>query len=84
MVTAGGKPTETLEGGRVSMTMNPLAQEIRGECPMCAADIIAAEGLEESEILTCPECQSKLVVDGRQGQSLFFSEAPAIEEDWGE
>jgi lysine biosynthesis protein LysW len=66
------------------MSMNQLAMEVRGECPVCAAGIIAAEGVEESEILTCPECQSKLVVDSRQGQSLILSEAPIIEEDWGE
>jgi lysine biosynthesis protein LysW len=66
------------------MSMNQLVTEVRGSCPICSAAIIAAEGLEETEILTCPECQSKLVVDSRQGQSLILGEAPLIEEDWGE
>lgn len=67
----------------MSLTVNLIAQDVRGECPMCAAEILVAEGTEESEILTCPECQSKLVVDRLQAQSLVLSEAPVIEEDWG-
>jgi lysine biosynthesis protein LysW len=66
------------------MSMNQLIAEVQGSCPVCSAAITAAQGLEETEILTCPECQSKLVVDGRQGQNLVLGEAPLIEEDWGE
>ena len=56
----------------------------RGDCPMCAALITPSAGVEETEILRCPECQSMLVVDEIKGYRLSLSEAPRIEEDWGE
>lgn len=56
----------------------------RGECPVCAALIIPNSGIEETEILSCPECRSMLVVDGIEGNRLKLAEAPRIEEDWGE
>jgi hypothetical protein len=66
------------------MSMERLALISRGDCPVCAALISPPGGLEESEILACPECQSMLVVEGCEGGRLIFGEAPRIEEDWGE
>jgi len=66
------------------MSTEHLAFALRGECPICAASIAPVHGVEETEILTCPDCQSPLVVDGFEGQRLRLSEAPRIEEDWGE
>jgi hypothetical protein len=66
------------------MSMERLALSSRGDCPVCAALISPVGGLEESEILACPECQSMLVVEGCEGGRLVFGEAPRIEEDWGE
>jgi lysine biosynthesis protein LysW len=66
------------------MSTEHLAISLHGECPVCAAGIAPAAGVEETEILTCPDCQSPLVVDGFEGQRIRLSEAPLIEEDWGE
>jgi len=67
-----------------AMSNEQLAVSYRGECPVCAAGITPPGGVEETEILTCPDCQSPLVVDGFEGTRLRLSEAPLIEEDWGE
>jgi len=61
-----------------------LETATRGECPICVALIIPAVGVEETEILACPECRSMLVVDSIAGNRLILAEAPRIEEDWGE
>jgi len=55
-----------------------------GECPVCAVRISFAAPVEESEIITCFECRSALVVECREGSRLILGEAPKIEEDWGE
>lgn len=56
----------------------------QGYCPVCFALIVPGGMVVESEILSCPECRSLLVVDGREGSRLVLAEAPRIEEDWGE
>jgi lysine biosynthesis protein LysW len=66
------------------MSMERMATAIEGECPVCAAFIRPQAGVEETEILSCPVCQSQLVVESRNGGRLRLGEAPAIEEDWGE
>lgn len=65
-------------------TIGTIKTTKRGECPVCAALIIPIAGIEETEILSCPECRSMLVVDGIEGDRLRLAEAPRIEEDWGE
>jgi lysine biosynthesis protein LysW len=57
---------------------------LSGTCPVCEASIPVAAGVEESEILTCLECQTILVVDAVEDQDVILTEAPRIEEDWGE
>ena len=52
------------------------------ECPVCAAEIIMAEGSEVGELLTCPECGSELEVIDTDPARL--AEAPMEEEDWGQ
>jgi lysine biosynthesis protein LysW len=56
----------------------------RGNCPLCAAFILYGRRVEETEILSCPECQTMLVVDRVNGKSLILSKAPEVEEDWEE
>lgn len=56
----------------------------RGACPVCAAVVTPRGPVEDTEILPCPECQTMLVVDRREGSWLVLSEAPQIEEDWGQ
>ena len=66
------------------MSLEIVGTAAAGECPVCAAWLTPAGPVEESEILTCRECRSTLVVDRRIGSTLVLGEAPRIEEDWGE
>lgn len=52
-------------------------------CPTCDAEVVLSEGTEVSEIISCPECQTPLVVEA-VGENPQVGVAPAIEEDWGE
>lgn len=53
-------------------------------CPVCDAPINIAEGTEESEIISCPDCRSRLVVEKIQPSGMVLDQAPEVEEDWGE
>lgn len=54
-----------------------------GSCPICDAPIALPEKTEESEIINCKECQTRLVVE-KLSPKLVLQQAPAIEEDWGQ
>jgi len=43
-----------------------------------------AEDIQVSELLSCPDCQTLLVVDMVEDHTATLREAPAIEEDWGQ
>ena len=53
-------------------------------CPICDAQVSLAQDVEESEIITCPDCHSRLVVEKVKGSKVSLSKAPEVEEDWGE
>lgn len=53
-------------------------------CPVCDAAVSIAANTEVSEILTCAECGSSLVVEDMHDQHVHLALAPAIEEDWGQ
>ncbi|PIZ66145.1 lysine biosynthesis protein LysW [Candidatus Roizmanbacteria bacterium CG_4_9_14_0_2_um_filter_39_13] len=53
-------------------------------CPVCEASVEIPEGTVESEVLTCADCSTQLVVDSISAEGVQVSEAPAVEEDWGE
>jgi alpha-aminoadipate carrier protein LysW len=52
------------------------------ECPECAGEIQLEGGLEEGEILVCPDCGVELEVVSVNPVTLDL--APEVEEDWGE
>ena len=52
------------------------------ECPECAGAIPLADSTEVGEILTCPDCGTRLEVRAVSPPSL--APAPKVEEDWGE
>ena len=56
----------------------------QSECPVCAAPIALAPGVEVAEMLACAECGSKVVVKGIDGGQVVLQAAPKVEEDWGE
>lgn len=55
-----------------------------GICPVCDATIAVPAGTEVSEILSCSDCQTRVVVGAFDGTSVSLSQAPQVEEDWGE
>lgn len=54
------------------------------DCTICDAHMQLSADLCESEVVACPECKSNLVVDKIVGSTVNLSQAPAVEEDWGE
>lgn len=54
------------------------------QCPICDQRLILATDLEESEIITCNDCLSQLVVESINKKKVILNQAPEIEEDWGE
>ena len=52
------------------------------ECPECAGTITLAANAEAGEILSCPDCGTRLEVRSVDPPSL--EKAPQVEEDWGE
>jgi len=52
------------------------------ECPECAASIQIADNAEIGEIITCPDCGTRLELRSLTPPKL--EKAPGVEEDWGE
>lgn len=55
-----------------------------GTCPVCDAVVTLGADTQESEVVSCSECKSRLVVNEVSANSITLSKAPQIEEDWGE
>ncbi len=51
-------------------------------CLECGAELGLDEGVEEGEIVVCPDCGVELEVMGVDPISIQL--APEVEEDWGE
>ena len=52
------------------------------ECPECAAEFTLEAGVEEGEIIVCPECGVDLEVTSVAPVAVEL--APMEQEDWGE
>jgi lysine biosynthesis protein LysW len=57
---------------------------ITGTCPICDANVNLPSDTAESEVVFCPECKTRLVVDEVDEKTASLSKAPDVEEDWGE
>ena len=57
---------------------------ITGTCPVCDAQVTTASDTQESEIISCPDCSSRLVVTQAKNNHIKLEPAPDIEEDWGQ
>lgn len=57
---------------------------LQANCPICDGQINLAKDTEESEIINCPECNNRVVVESLNNNQVILDEAPEIEEDWGE
>ncbi len=56
---------------------------MKGACPICDA-LLEFEGVEEAEVIACSDCGTRLVVEEVRENEVVLSEAPEIDEDWGE
>lgn len=54
------------------------------ECPVCMGEVVIPSGTEVSEIITCQDCSSRLVVTNLTPTGATLEQAPEVEEDWGE
>ncbi|RLG19521.1 lysine biosynthesis protein LysW [Candidatus Micrarchaeota archaeon] len=52
------------------------------ECPECAGSVKLKEGAEQGEIISCPECGSRLEIVSVDPPKV--QPAPKVDEDWGE
>ncbi|MBI3366098.1 lysine biosynthesis protein LysW [Candidatus Roizmanbacteria bacterium] len=57
---------------------------MKSTCPVCDAQVTLQKNTEESEIISCSECHTRLVVASMKGAFATLEEAPKVEEDWGE
>ena len=57
---------------------------LKNNCPVCDSEVTLPAGTEESEIVSCPECHARLVVASIIDNIPTLTEAPKVEEDWGE
>ncbi len=57
---------------------------MKSKCPVCDKGINLPSGIILSEIITCPDCKSKLEVVSVDKTNVELKEAPQVEEDWGQ
>ena len=57
---------------------------IKGTCPICDAEITLNSDTHVSEVVSCSDCKSRLVVEALDNQKATLIKAPDVEEDWGE
>ena len=53
-------------------------------CSICNAEVTLPKNVELTEIVSCHDCHSKLVVEKINKNSVILTKAPDVEEDWGE
>jgi len=61
-----------------------MDRNLKARCPICDAEINLTADIEESEIITCPECNNRIVITKIQENSVVLDKTPEVEEDWGE
>jgi lysine biosynthesis protein LysW len=57
---------------------------LKTNCPICDAPVTLPANSEESEIISCPDCHTRLVIADLKGSAATLQEAPKVEEDWGQ
>ncbi|MBI2337550.1 MAG: lysine biosynthesis protein LysW [Candidatus Levybacteria bacterium] len=59
-------------------------QILSSECVVCDADVKIPQNTQVSEVISCAECKTGLVIENIKGTTIRLSKAPVVEEDWGE
>ena len=57
---------------------------MKGICSICDATVTLSKNTEESEIISCADCKSRLVVQKIAKGKVILEKAPVVEEDWGQ
>lgn len=57
---------------------------MKGICSVCDATVTLPKNTEESEIISCSDCKSHLVVQKIMNEKVTLEQAPVVEEDWGQ
>ena len=57
---------------------------MKTNCPVCDGVINIDVNTGISEVISCHECKSRLEVINKNKNLITLSEAPKVEEDWGE
>lgn len=57
---------------------------MKGTCSVCDASVTLPKNTEESEIVSCTDCKSRLVVQKINNGKVTLEKAPVVEEDWGQ
>lgn len=55
-----------------------------GTCAICDLTITLGPGTQVTEVITCTDCKTRLVVEKIEGDQVTLTQAPAVEEDWGQ
>lgn len=62
-----------------------IQKKISPVCPVCDNPLNLPADVVVSEILSCKDCKTRVVVEARQPDgSARLAKAPDIEEDWGQ
>ena len=59
-----------------------MSDKKTAECPVCGAEVSAADDTVAGELITCSDCGSELEV--KSLDPFKVEEAPQEEEDWGQ
>lgn len=59
-------------------------KNIQGTCPICDAAVSLVSDSQSSEVISCSDCKSRLVIEKISGKKASLAKAPDVEEDWGE
>lgn len=57
---------------------------MNGTCSICDGEVKLKGDVHISEVVLCPDCKSRLVVESINKERATLSKAPEVEEDWGE
>jgi lysine biosynthesis protein LysW len=60
--------------------------KIQSNCPVCDGTVTLNSDVEATEVVSCSECKSRLVVESidKEKKTATLAKAPDVEEDWGE
>jgi hypothetical protein len=65
-------------------TPSEPSTQASGNCAVCDLTILLGAGTRETEVITCTDCKTRLVVEKIEGEHATLAQAPAVEEDWGQ